>query len=688
MDGVAERRFQSNNQTALKKRLDSLHYCETLGFESAPLVERLLNDLLKTTEDLQQLKALNSETNNKIKSLNDSLIPLQNEVASLMKKNNELHLHLMTTKEDIDSKDTFWRASIRKLEVENSDLNFLIRKSKDDFSKIESQNSELRLRLDGLMTKTYTTQKPISDGKDVYLGKVQAYHMPKGLRNSTFEGFSKPDTVWANELRAADERTKKILEELEECAKEKGALEDEVRRVKVLLENRNSEITRLTSMIGTEFKPELITNKYKENLNNANIEQLNDRIDLLNSENIKLEGELAQARIWQERFYEIEKENLFIVESMAELRNQNQNLQLKIGMVKKGGKGFASTGENEKLKSLITELQNKNKGLEKDLQRAFEDCSRNDMYKNAYNADKVSYTEAIAKIDNERSLLNEKVIELEGILSQAKCDLSGASEKEKMLQGQIENLKHEIEAIQQTYSKINKDSLNTREETYQLRSRISTLESQANIIKAELESANFEAERQKRLKKNADDSLEETKKELLRVRTETDSLNIQRQKLQVLLDSSQKETKLLKDENSHLIKLREKDKQALIECDDRIRDLNNQLSASMHSNRILQKEHQNLLDELSEKLEEQRKITMTKSSYEQELAELRPIKLKYQQIVEESSTLRNSFLNKETAQTKMQWQIDKLEDSVRSKDFTINEQERTIEKLKEEFNKF
>ncbi|OMJ67608.1 hypothetical protein SteCoe_35173 [Stentor coeruleus] len=683
MDGIAERRFQT-----LKKRLDSLHYCETLGFESSPLVEKLLNDLLKTTEDLQQLKTINSEANNKIKSLNDSLIPLQNEVASLMKKNNELHLYLMTTKEEIDSKDTFWRASIRKLEVENSDLNFLIRKSKDDFSKFESQNSELRLRLDGLMTKTYTTQKPINDGKDVYLGKVQTYHLPKGLKNSVFEGFSKPDTVWANELRAADERTKKILEELENCAKEKSTFEDEVRRLKVLLENRNSEITRLTSMIGTEFKPELITNKYKENMNNVNIEQLNDRIDLLNSENIKLERELAQARIWQERFYEIEKENLSIVESMVELRNQNQNLQLKIGMVKKGGKGFVSTGENEKLKSLITELQSKNKGLEKDLQKTIEECNRNDIYKNAYNEDKISYTEAISKIDNERSQLNEKVIELEGILSQAKSDLTGATEKEKMYQGQIENLKREIEAIQQTYSKINKDNLNTREETYQLKSRISTLESQANIMKAELESNNFEAERQKRLKKNVDDSLEETKKELLRIRNETDSLSIQKQKLQVLLDSSQKEAKLLQDENSHLIKLREKDKQALIECDDRIRDLNNQLSASMHSNRILQKENQNLLDELSEKLEEHRKNTMTKSSYEQELAELRPIKLKYQQIVEESSTLRNSFLNKDTTQIKMQWQIDKLEESSRSKDFTISEQERTIEKLKEDINKF
>ena len=40
----------------LKQRLDGLHYCQPLTIDSASLVEKLLNDLLKTTETNQNLK--------------------------------------------------------------------------------------------------------------------------------------------------------------------------------------------------------------------------------------------------------------------------------------------------------------------------------------------------------------------------------------------------------------------------------------------------------------------------------------------------------------------------------------------------------------------------------------------------------------------------------------------------------
>ena len=43
----------------LKKKLDALHYTQPLGVESVNLVDRILNDLIRTTEGFQKLKKMN-----------------------------------------------------------------------------------------------------------------------------------------------------------------------------------------------------------------------------------------------------------------------------------------------------------------------------------------------------------------------------------------------------------------------------------------------------------------------------------------------------------------------------------------------------------------------------------------------------------------------------------------------------
>lgn len=40
----------------LRKRLDQLGYRQTLGIESLPLIEKLFNDLVHTTESLKKAK--------------------------------------------------------------------------------------------------------------------------------------------------------------------------------------------------------------------------------------------------------------------------------------------------------------------------------------------------------------------------------------------------------------------------------------------------------------------------------------------------------------------------------------------------------------------------------------------------------------------------------------------------------
>ena len=76
-----------------------LDLCSTVDVGSSELVERLLNDLLKTTEGYQTLKN-QLEIHKHENSLNEqALMPLQKENERVTKENNKLHLEIITVKE-------------------------------------------------------------------------------------------------------------------------------------------------------------------------------------------------------------------------------------------------------------------------------------------------------------------------------------------------------------------------------------------------------------------------------------------------------------------------------------------------------------------------------------------------------------------------------------------------------------
>lgn len=91
----------------LKKRLDSLHYCQPLTVESAALVERLLNDLIKTTEGYQNIKKSNEENLSKLQKSDNFLHPLKADNHKLIKENNDLHVAMMKLKEETEFKGKY-----------------------------------------------------------------------------------------------------------------------------------------------------------------------------------------------------------------------------------------------------------------------------------------------------------------------------------------------------------------------------------------------------------------------------------------------------------------------------------------------------------------------------------------------------------------------------------------------------
>lgn len=128
--------FSDQKFLSLKKKLDSLHYCHPLGLDSAPLVEKLLNDLISTMQGFQTLKKSKEEMEIKLKNREKMEEGGQKTFERLIRENNELHQELMKIKEESEMKEGRWRNMMKGLEGEKGDLKFVIKQKEGNMQKI------------------------------------------------------------------------------------------------------------------------------------------------------------------------------------------------------------------------------------------------------------------------------------------------------------------------------------------------------------------------------------------------------------------------------------------------------------------------------------------------------------------------------------------------------------------------
>ncbi|MEE4248375.1 MAG: hypothetical protein V2I33_23570 [Kangiellaceae bacterium] len=84
-------------------------------------------------------------------------------------------------------------------------------------------------------------------------------------------------------------------------------------------------------------------------------------------------------------------------------------------------------------------------------------------------------------------------------------------------------MKHEIELSASSMSKINKEHLETTEEAYGFRQKLSVLENQKSLLESEITSLRFEVERVTKMKVAAEEHLEMVKNEQLKSKGEAEA---------------------------------------------------------------------------------------------------------------------------------------------------------------------
>ncbi|CAG0881426.1 unnamed protein product [Cyprideis torosa] len=91
---VAEQKFN-----ALRQELDELGYRHTLPLEAVPLVRRVFDDLIHTTESLRKWRDKATDFEKELMVLRKAVEPYQRENGELLHVNAEHHLELLQLRE-------------------------------------------------------------------------------------------------------------------------------------------------------------------------------------------------------------------------------------------------------------------------------------------------------------------------------------------------------------------------------------------------------------------------------------------------------------------------------------------------------------------------------------------------------------------------------------------------------------
>ena len=139
----------------VKKSLEVLGYRDPLGIDSVSIVNKVLNDLIKTTEGFKKLQDERDKLRNELKAQGDLILPLRNENIKLTKENNELHQEMIKLKDVLEKNSSANLQNTAKTKNEKEEFKLLL-SQKDSLIKAQiSEIDSLKQKINDLFDKLY-----------------------------------------------------------------------------------------------------------------------------------------------------------------------------------------------------------------------------------------------------------------------------------------------------------------------------------------------------------------------------------------------------------------------------------------------------------------------------------------------------------------------------------------------------
>eukprot|EP00514_Thraustochytrium_sp_LLF1b_P011398 CAMPEP_0184559346 /NCGR_PEP_ID=MMETSP0199_2-20130426/46382_1 /TAXON_ID=1112570 /ORGANISM="Thraustochytrium sp., Strain LLF1b" /LENGTH=333 /DNA_ID=CAMNT_0026956633 /DNA_START=68 /DNA_END=1066 /DNA_ORIENTATION=- len=216
-----------------KAELEAMEYTEFLGLDSMPLVRKLLDDLMLTTESHGKQQGKIMVLNKEIGLAQEQLFGIRRENARLVRENNQLHMEMIRAKEELDEKARTLDMESRSTKDKLAEASFLANQWKERLDKAERSLEALRSGAGDLSEKIINTEA-----------------------NSFSASQSENTTEHASRESEGPSTTAELQQQAASLARESAQMKEELEHQKSKVFTRDEEIARLASELEKRGWPE------------------------------------------------------------------------------------------------------------------------------------------------------------------------------------------------------------------------------------------------------------------------------------------------------------------------------------------------------------------------------------------------------------------------------------------------
>lgn len=335
----------------------------------------------------------------------------------------------------------------------------------------------------------------------------------------------------------------------------------------------------------------------------------------------------------------------------------NQNNQADVGRT-------MSQDQDAQLRRIIHETEQRFNQVEAENRKLRDELDKRDAVQGSVQSHNKLYLERVQDLEQEANSLKTQIANLKQQLREQEAEQSRLREEANMYKGRCANLQRDMEFSSTAMDKLNtnKDSLDVQLNHY--KQRVAQLEEENVRLTEEKTDQFYEVRRLTNELEKAQKNYEQLQKESLKSQGDQYVSNATVTRLQTQANQAQKDLELLSNQKVELEKIIRKQKEDLVEEQNKATEYYNQLLSTKENFQMLHNEQKMLSDELTEKHKEIQQIEKIKLQQERELLQLRPLKAQLEQVDETNRSKIQENVQTQYERQRLSKQVVELQNEV------------------------